>query len=129
MALSFLCMDTEQIKIQSLSFFMAAGMCFLISLFSILTIFAGSSKLPQTQLYGFVNPNSARAASLMRLPNIGRTTAEAIVDYREKYSGDGIAFKNTGDLEKIKGIGPKTVEKTSQYLIFEQDNNGAMGNK
>ena len=67
---------------------------------------------------GGINPNTADAASLSRLPSIGVVTAETIVSYREKTSGD-VAFKSSSDLQKVKGIGPKTVENIKKWLIFE----------
>lgn len=69
-----------------------------------------------------INPNNAPAASLVRLPGIGVSRAEAIVAYRKEFSkesGNEPAFQNCDDLQKVKGIGPKTVQNISQWLIFE----------
>jgi len=65
-----------------------------------------------------INPNYAPAASLVRLPGIGISRAQAIVAYRQK-AGANEAFQSCDDLQKIKGIGPKTVESVSQWLKFE----------
>jgi len=70
-----------------------------------------------------INPNTASAASLLRLSGIGRVRAEAIVSYRESNGGStsgGPVFENLSDLERVKGIGPKTVEKMRGYMDFEQ---------
>jgi DNA uptake protein ComE-like DNA-binding protein len=48
--------------------------------------------------------------------------AVAIVAYREQVgeSEDGRqAFRCCDDLQKIRGIGPKTVENMQEYLEFE----------
>ena len=66
-----------------------------------------------------INPNTAPAASLMRLPNIGPKRAQAIVEYRQAVGGSGAAFEKAEDLEKIKGIGPATVAGARQWLCFD----------
>jgi len=66
-----------------------------------------------------INPNTAPAASLMRLPNIGPKRAQAIVEYRQATDGPESAFEKAEDLEKIKGIGPATVEGARQWLCFD----------
>lgn len=64
-----------------------------------------------------INPNTAAHASLMRLPGIGRVRAMDIVDTRKT-----APFSNADDLERVRGIGPKTVEKIRPYLTFENEN-------
>jgi len=59
-------------------------------------------------------PNTATAPSLMRLPGVGRARAMDIVNARADNP-----FDNAAELERIRGIGPKTVEKIEPYLIFE----------
>ncbi len=66
-----------------------------------------------------INPNTAPAASLMRLPNIGPKRAEAIVEYRRSAGGAESAFEKAEDLAKIKGIGPATVAGVRQWLYFD----------
>ena len=69
-----------------------------------------------------INPNDASPASLVRLPGIGVSRAAAIVAYRKNFSeqnGNKPAFKNCDDLQKVKGIGPKTAQNISQWLKFE----------
>ena len=73
-------------------------------------------------LDGRINPNTATTAQLMQLPRIGIKTARAITEYRR---GKQSVFKNIEDLQRVKGIGPKTAERIRQWLVFErhQENN------
>lgn len=52
-----------------------------------------------------VKLSTATQAELETLPKIGLSKAKAIIDYRNTHG-----FKKISDLEKVKGIGPKTVE-------------------
>jgi len=69
-----------------------------------------------------VNPNTASWASLARLPGIGPGKAKAIIKYRNMWKKNGpgnkIAFSESNDLCRIKGIGQKTVEQIKDYLVF-----------
>jgi competence ComEA-like helix-hairpin-helix protein len=67
---------------------------------------------------GKLNPNAAPAGELAELPSLGPAKAEAIVEYRQDKEK---AFKNGGDLENVKGIGEKTVEKIKEWLEFDND--------
>jgi len=49
----------------------------------------------------------------MKLPRIGPVTADKILAYRNTYG----SFRSLDDLQKINGIGPKTVEKMKVYAI------------
>ncbi len=76
----------------------------------------------EIELENRINPNSAPTASLVRLPGIGLSRAAAIVAYREdlaKGNESRTAFETADDLRRVKGIGPKTVEKTDKWLKFE----------
>ncbi|MBE0536326.1 MAG: ComEA family DNA-binding protein [Phycisphaerae bacterium] len=66
-----------------------------------------------------INPNTADAASLARLPNIGPKRAQAIVAYRQNATGQAAAFRRAEDMEKVSGIGPKTVDRMRPWLIFD----------
>jgi competence protein ComEA len=59
-----------------------------------------------------VDVNSAGWPELVQLPGVGETLAKRIVDSREK---DG-PFLDHGDLRRVRGIGPKTLEKIRPYL-------------
>jgi competence ComEA-like helix-hairpin-helix protein len=59
-----------------------------------------------------VNLNTATAEELQQVPGIGPATAEKILQARKSYG----RFKSVNDLEAIRGIGPKKLEKMRKYL-------------
>jgi competence protein ComEA len=83
-----------------------------------------SQKNERLPLADKINPNTASAASLTRLPGIGLTRANDIVTYRDKLVQDHdknqLPFSSSEDLSKIKGIGPKTCNQIKEYLIFDK---------
>jgi competence protein ComEA len=56
---------------------------------------------------GRIDINSASESRLTDLPGIGPSKAKAIIAYREKAGG----FRTVDELQKVKGIGPKTFER------------------
>jgi competence protein ComEA len=62
----------------------------------------------------FINVNTAGAAELELLPSVGPALAKAIIDYRTKHG----AFRSFADLDKVPGIGPKTLEKFKDRVTF-----------
>ncbi len=65
-----------------------------------------------TSAFAMVNINTAGIKELATLPGIGPAKAKAIVLYR-KTNGQ---FKNTKDLIRVKGIGPKLMKKIEQEI-------------
>lgn len=61
---------------------------------------------------GLVDLNTATAADLESLPEIGPVKAASIVAYREKHG----PFLRPADLESVSGIGDKTVEAIRPFL-------------
>ena len=114
--------QTGQNRIQSFAFVIAAGVCVLFSIALAASGLLGVGQSCQIVLDEQINPNDAPLASLVRLPGIGIGRAGAIVDYRKNFSEkepNSPAFRNCDDLQKVKGIGPKTVQNISQWLKFE----------
>lgn len=116
--------EAGQNKIQSFAFVISVcvAVCFSCSFawdfMESESDFSGS----KFELEGRVNPNNAPVESLVRLPGLGMGRAGAIVAYRENFNGkDGKspAFRNVDDLQKVNGIGPKTVQNISEWLKFE----------
>jgi competence protein ComEA len=58
-----------------------------------------------------VNANTASEAELQRLPGIGPVTARNIVAARP--------FRSVDDLDRVKGIGPKTMAKLRPFVVVE----------
>ena len=61
-----------------------------------------------------ININTAGKQELMKLPKIGPVTAERIMRYREDYG----SFVELDDLMKVKGIGPKLLERLKNRITF-----------
>ncbi len=107
-----------QNKIQSFAFCLALSTAILISVcFAVSS--GGAAKQPsEIMIESRVNPNYAPQASLARLPGVGDGRAEEIAVYRENFGGRK-AFRDCDDLQKVKGIGPKTAEEICEWLKFE----------
>jgi competence protein ComEA len=67
-----------------------------------------------------VNLNTASAAELQQVHGIGPATADKILQARKSYG----AFKSIDDLEAIRGIGPKRLEKMRKYLTVGKPAHG-----
>jgi competence protein ComEA len=57
--------------------------------------------------FAAVNVNTANLNELETIKGIGPVKAQAIIDYRTKNG----PFKSIDDLDKVKGIGKKTIDK------------------
>ena len=92
---------------------------------------------PQTPIgLRSVDPNSAPWWELTVLPRIGETIARRIVGFRTSSAVDRLSepdspnesdprpdeytFSKPADLARVRGIGPKTVERIAPWLRFEQ---------
>ena len=61
---------------------------------------------------GPIDINTADAAALQTLPGIGETKAAAIIAHREANG----PFASVDDLQNVKGIGEKTLEKLKEQI-------------
>lgn len=113
--------EVRRSGIQSFAFVISVCGCALLSIGFAASSLVAVRQSSEIELDEKINPNDAPVASLVRLPGIGVGRAEAIVAYRENFSKEGQskAFQNSDDLQKVKGIGPKTVENISEWLKFE----------
>jgi competence protein ComEA len=59
-----------------------------------------------------INLNTATVAQLETLPGIGKSTAERILEYRQKNGG----FKKVEDLMNVRGIGEKSFLKMKPLI-------------
>lgn len=73
---------------------------------------APTSRVP---IAGKINLNTASLAELDTLSGIGKVKAQAIIDYREANG----PFQTVDQLVKVKGIGPKTLEKLRDKITVE----------
>ncbi len=64
---------------------------------------------------GVVNINTADASQIAFLPRVGPKTAERVIQFREEHG----PFDRPTDLMQVKGIGDKTFELLSQYIVVE----------
>ena len=65
-----------------------------------------------------INPNTASAGSLQRLPGIGKARAESIIAYRQMHGP--VAFRCPEDLDNIWRIGPAIVGNVAPHLAFDR---------
>ncbi|QJA06669.1 DUF4124 domain-containing protein [Thermosulfurimonas marina] len=63
-----------------------------------------------------LDPNRASVEELAALPGIGRGLARRIVEYRRQHG----PFRSPEDLLKVKGIGPRRLERLRPYLEFPE---------
>lgn len=61
-----------------------------------------------------INVNTASADELMRLPGVGPVTAQNIIAARTAKP-----FTSVADLDRAKGIGPKTLDKIRPFVVVE----------
>jgi competence protein ComEA len=62
-----------------------------------------------------ININTATISELTKLPGIGTTYAQRIIEYRKSHG----PFQSLEDITKVKGIGPKTLEKMRPLATAE----------
>ena len=66
-----------------------------------------------------IDPNTAGWAELTVLPGVGEALARRIVAGREgKPPGAGPAYRCPADLDVVKGIGPRLIERMEPWLRF-----------
>jgi competence protein ComEA len=65
-------------------------------------------------LQGPINVNTATAEDLARLPQIGPSLAQRIVEYRTAHG----PFRALQDLDAVPGLGPKTLQAIAPFVSF-----------
>ena len=73
------------------------------------------SRLESAETLFQLNVNSATWVEWMQLDGIGEVTARKIVADRDENG----PFLSIDDLQRVKGIGPKTVEKNRKHLVCD----------
>jgi DNA uptake protein ComE-like DNA-binding protein len=80
---------------------------------------ASATPLHGAQVQFRLDPNRASAAELALLPRIGQTLAENIIAYRASVPPP--AFRQAEDLDRVRRIGPATVEVLRPFLTFDDE--------
>ena len=73
----------------------------------------GSSAKARATAANPVNLNSASISQLQTLPGVGASTAQRILDYRQKNGG----FKKIEELMNVKGVGEKSFLKLKPMVV------------
>ena len=76
------------------------------------------------ELTGVVNLNTATAAQLDLLPGVGAKAAKRIIEHRTK-----TPFAKVEDLSKVKGFGPKKLEKLKRFVTVSGPTTAALKKK
>ncbi len=74
-----------------------------------------------------LDPNTADAAALSAIPNLGEKRAAEIAEFRTDFLRQNpgrVPFESPDDLLQIKGIGPATVASMEPFLSFPPKNSG-----
>ncbi len=70
----------------------------------------------------WIDPNTASAASLQRIPGVGPKTAQEIIAYARKVREAGgektQPFTTWRDLDRVPGIGLATARRAAPYMRF-----------
>ncbi|MBN2588384.1 MAG: helix-hairpin-helix domain-containing protein [Sedimentisphaerales bacterium] len=115
--------DDRQKRIQSFAFVISAFTAFCFAFYftpNLIKINSSPSDVV-LQVANQINPNTAEIDSLIRLPDIGFSRAEAIIEYRNNFvkNNNRAAFGHPDDLQKIAGIGPKTIYNVKELLEYK----------
>lgn len=70
--------------------------------------------IPKIQELDLISINSSSIEDLIKLPGIGLSLGQRIIDYRENIS----SFQNLEDLMNVKGIGESKFNKLKEYICL-----------
>jgi competence protein ComEA len=79
------------------------------------TLAPAASAAPALTADGRVVLNRATVSELMRLPGVGAKRAAAIVEQRQRLG----RYREASELLRIKGIGPRTLERLLPQLVLD----------
>ncbi|WP_404474041.1 ComEA family DNA-binding protein [Vreelandella venusta] len=83
----------------------------------LLSLGLGLSGAVLAQTVAPINVNTADEELLAELPGIGPSRAAAIIEERETNG----AFEQADDLTRINGIGPATVDRMRDQVVFSDE--------
>lgn len=64
---------------------------------------------------GRIRINEVQVQSLEALPGIGPAMARRIIEDRQQHG----PFRSIGDLQRVRGIGPKSAQRLAPHITFE----------
>ena len=82
----------------------------LLMLLAVLSLLASPAAFASSG--GKIDLNTATSVQLQELPGVGEKTADAIVKYRK----DNGSFNSVDELQNVKGIGEKKLEKIRSHV-------------
>jgi competence ComEA-like helix-hairpin-helix protein len=112
---------------RSLGFGVAVCLCVAAASALVVGVLGHTDKESLPSRHERINPNTAPVSSLVRLPGIGWSKAQAIVAHRQRVlttNGASAAFRRPSDLMQVPGIGPKIVEAIGVWLDFNEPRAG-----
>jgi len=80
-----------------------------------------ATQAAKASVSGPLNLNTATVSQLETLPGIGKSTAERILEYREKSGG----FRKIEDLMNVRGIGEKNFLKLKPLVTVSSGKSGS----
>ena len=80
-------------------------------------------RTPPTTIQFAVDINTADWPELSQLPGVGETLARRIVEHRAEHG----PFMDLEDLQNVRGIGPKTMDRLRPYLLPMPDAEAVAG--
>jgi len=98
------------------------GLCWMITATAALQIAVKRSGGMRGDIVDTIDPNTAPWTEMTALPGIGPGRARAIVAYRQARLAENgrassrPAFARRADLQLVKGIGPKTIQRIAPYV-------------
>ncbi len=90
------------------------GLAAAIALFAVLVAVPASAQSAESAQSPVVNVNSATQDELALLPRVGPSVASRIVEHRDQNG----RFKKPEELLLVRGIGEKTFELISPYVVL-----------
>jgi DNA uptake protein ComE-like DNA-binding protein len=111
----------QRMMLWTRSCIVAAGFALLVLMAMLTASYRSHQQLPLKVLPQRINPNTASMASLVRLPGVGKARAMDIIHYRQNQKPNELVFHSADDLQKIRGIGPKTAAALGPWLTFETE--------
>ncbi|MGL6227181.1 MAG: ComEA family DNA-binding protein [Thermoguttaceae bacterium] len=107
----------EQRKLVFLLFLASVLLSLRLFLYQPIDKLKGATSGIKSETILLVDPNLASSVELLLLPGIGPVLTERILESRTQEG----RFVEVDDLRRVKGIGPKKLEKITPFLQIDKD--------